>query len=66
MTTPPPSPPSAQRWEHTYAVGGQYGHADAANELLARYSADGWELVSHTTPFAGGTTFTFKRPWVPR
>ncbi|MFI0487061.1 hypothetical protein [Actinomadura sp. 9N215] len=62
MTTPPP----AQRWAHTFVT--HHGPEDV-NQMLARYSADGWELVSHAGLVTGGLnytsstlTFTFKRP----
>ncbi|MFI0372049.1 hypothetical protein ACH35V_29655 [Actinomadura sp. 1N219] len=63
MTTPQPAPPSAQRWEHAFLT--YRGYPEEINQMLAAYSADGWELVSHA---AGqySYSFTFKRPWVPR
>ncbi len=35
------------------------------NELLARWAANGWELVNHTAPsqeYTDRWTFAFKRP----
>ncbi|MFG2005510.1 hypothetical protein ACGFNU_40810 [Spirillospora sp. NPDC048911] len=57
---------SEPRWEHAYAVYNPYdaGSPDdwvSVEALLAAYSADGWEAVSHGH-YGDWITFTFKRP----